>query len=158
MEARLVPQAGLPLEMIRVAGLKGIGGVKLLRNLAMLPAGLLDSEKIIRRHRNFGAAFGVGGYASGPMMLAAVMHRIPTVVFEPNVEPGFTNRSSGGTGHARRRGHEETAARFGSKAVVTGCRSARNSSPCAAQRAPRAFHAADHRRQPRRFADQSRGD
>ena len=50
MEARLVPQAGLPLEMIRVAGLKGMGGVKLLRNAAMLPAGLWDSEKIVRRH------------------------------------------------------------------------------------------------------------
>ncbi len=91
MEARLVPQAGMPLETIRVAGLKGIGGAKFLRNVAMLPAGLWDSEKILRRHR-FGAALGVGGYASGPMMLLAAMHRIPSVVFEPNVEPGFTNR------------------------------------------------------------------
>ena len=46
IEARLVPQAGFPLELIRVAGLKGIGGMKLLRNAAMLPAGLWDSEKI----------------------------------------------------------------------------------------------------------------
>jgi UDP-N-acetylglucosamine:LPS N-acetylglucosamine transferase len=65
--------------------------MKLLRNAAMLPAGLWDSEKILHRHR-FNGAFGVGGYASGPMMLLAAMHRIPTVVFEPNVEPGFTNR------------------------------------------------------------------
>jgi UDP-N-acetylglucosamine--N-acetylmuramyl-(pentapeptide) pyrophosphoryl-undecaprenol N-acetylglucosamine transferase len=50
MEARLVPQAGMPLETIRVAGLKGIGGAKLLRNAAMLPAGLWDSEKILHRH------------------------------------------------------------------------------------------------------------
>ncbi len=91
IETRLVPQAGFPLELIRVSGLKGIGGVKLLRNAAMVPAGLWDSEKILQRYR-FNAAFGVGGYASGPMMLLAAMHRIPTVVFEPNVEPGFTNR------------------------------------------------------------------
>jgi len=119
MEARLVPQAGLPLETIRVAGLKGIGGTKFLRNVAMLPAGLLDSEKIIRRH-NFGAAFGVGGYASGPMLLLAAMHRIPTVVFEPNVEPGFTNRILARVATRLAVSSDQTAARFGRKAVVTG--------------------------------------
>ena len=55
LEAKLVPQAGLPLETIRVAGLKGIGGVRLLRNAAMLPPGLWDSGEILRRHR-FSAA------------------------------------------------------------------------------------------------------
>jgi len=120
MEARLVPQTGLPLELIRVAGLKGIGGARLLRNAAMLPAGLWDSEKILTRHR-FNVAFGVGGYASGPMMLLAAFHRIPTVVFEPNVEPGFTNRVLAGVATRVAVAHQETAARFGSKAVVTGC-------------------------------------
>jgi UDP-N-acetylglucosamine--N-acetylmuramyl-(pentapeptide) pyrophosphoryl-undecaprenol N-acetylglucosamine transferase len=119
MEARLVPQAGLLLETIRVAGLKGIGGAKFFRNAAMVPAGLLDSEKIIQRHR-FDAAFGVGGYASGPMMLLASMHLIPTVVFEPNVEPGFTNRVLAGLATRIAVAHDETAARFGRKAVVTG--------------------------------------
>jgi UDP-N-acetylglucosamine--N-acetylmuramyl-(pentapeptide) pyrophosphoryl-undecaprenol N-acetylglucosamine transferase len=119
MEARLVPQAGLRLETIRVAGLKGIGGAKFFRNVAMLPAGLFDSEKIVRRH-NFGAAFGVGGYASGPMMLLAAVHGIPTVVFEPNVEPGFTNRILAGLATRVAVASHQTAARFGSKAVVTG--------------------------------------
>jgi UDP-N-acetylglucosamine--N-acetylmuramyl-(pentapeptide) pyrophosphoryl-undecaprenol N-acetylglucosamine transferase len=120
MEARLVPQAGIPLETIRVAGLKGIGGAKFLRNAAMLPAGLLDSEKIFRRH-NFGAALGVGGYASGPMMLLAAMHRIPSVIFEPNVEPGFTNRVLARLATRIAVASQETAARFGSRATVTGC-------------------------------------
>jgi UDP-N-acetylglucosamine--N-acetylmuramyl-(pentapeptide) pyrophosphoryl-undecaprenol N-acetylglucosamine transferase len=120
MEARLVPQAGIPLETIRVAGLKGIGGAKFLRNAAKLPAGLLDSEKILRRH-NFGAALGVGGYASGPMMLLAAMHRIPSVIFEPNVEPGFTNRVLARLATRIAVASQETAARFGSKATVTGC-------------------------------------
>ena len=35
---------------------------------------------------------GVGGYASGPAMLAAIVRRIPTLAFEPNVVPGFANR------------------------------------------------------------------
>ncbi len=120
MEWRLVPQAGMPLETIRVAGLKGIGGAKFFRNVAMLPAGLWDSEKILRRHQ-FGAALGVGGYASGPVMLLATMHRIPSVVFEPNVEPGFTNRVLAGLATRIAVASEETAARFGHKAVVTGC-------------------------------------
>jgi UDP-N-acetylglucosamine--N-acetylmuramyl-(pentapeptide) pyrophosphoryl-undecaprenol N-acetylglucosamine transferase len=119
MEARLVPQAGLPLETIRVAGLKGMGGTKLLKNVAMLPAGLWDSEKIMQRHK-FSAAFGVGGYASGPMILLARMHGIPSVIFEPNVEPGFTNRVLAGISTRVACGFQETATRFGAKAVATG--------------------------------------
>ena len=119
IEAKLVPQAGMPLELIRAAGLKGIGGTKLLRNAALLPAGLWDSEKILRRHR-VNVALGVGGYASGPMMLLAVAHRIPTVVFEPNVEPGFTNRLLVRLATRVAVGSQETATRFGGKSVVTG--------------------------------------
>jgi UDP-N-acetylglucosamine--N-acetylmuramyl-(pentapeptide) pyrophosphoryl-undecaprenol N-acetylglucosamine transferase len=119
MEAKLVPQAGLPLETIRVAGLKGIGGMKFLRNAAMLPAGMWDSEKIVRRHR-FGVAFGVGGYASGPMILAARLHGIPSVIFEPNVEPGFTNRVLAGISTRVACGFAGTAKRFGAKALATG--------------------------------------
>ena len=120
LEARLVPQAGLPLELIRAAGLKGIGGTKFLRNLALVPAGLWDSERIIRRH-SFSAALGVGGYASGPMMLLAAMHAIPSVVFEPNVEPGFTNRVLANMATRVAVAHSETAEKLGHKAVVTGC-------------------------------------
>jgi UDP-N-acetylglucosamine--N-acetylmuramyl-(pentapeptide) pyrophosphoryl-undecaprenol N-acetylglucosamine transferase len=119
IEAKLVPQAGMPLEVIRAAGLKGIGGAKLLRNAALLPAGLWDSEKILRRRR-VNVALGVGGYASGSMMLLAVMHRIPTVVFEPNVEPGFTNRALVGMATRVAVAYQQTATRFGSKSVVTG--------------------------------------
>jgi UDP-N-acetylglucosamine--N-acetylmuramyl-(pentapeptide) pyrophosphoryl-undecaprenol N-acetylglucosamine transferase len=120
LEAKLVPQAGLPLELIRVAGLKGIGGTKFVRNLALLPAGLWDSERIVRRH-NFCAAFGVGGYASGPMMLLAAMHGVPSVVFEPNVQPGFTNRVLAKMATRVAVAYSETAERLGRKAVVTGC-------------------------------------
>ena len=119
MEAKLVPQAGMPLETIRVAGLKGMGGTKLLKNLALLPAGLWDSEKIMQQHK-FSAAFGVGGYAAGPMILAARLHRVPSVIFEPNVEPGFTNRVLAGISTRVACGFQETAARFGPKAIATG--------------------------------------
>jgi UDP-N-acetylglucosamine--N-acetylmuramyl-(pentapeptide) pyrophosphoryl-undecaprenol N-acetylglucosamine transferase len=120
LEAKLVPQAGLPLETIRAAGLKGMSGMKLLQNVATLAPAFLDSAAILRRHR-FAAAFGVGGYASGPMMLMAVLHSVPTVVFEPNVEPGFTNRVLADMATRVAVGFEATAERWDRKAVVTGC-------------------------------------
>ena len=41
MESRLVPEAGFPLETIRVAGLKGIGGMKLVRNVGDAARGVV---------------------------------------------------------------------------------------------------------------------
>jgi UDP-N-acetylglucosamine--N-acetylmuramyl-(pentapeptide) pyrophosphoryl-undecaprenol N-acetylglucosamine transferase len=120
MEVKLVPQAGMPLELIRAAGLKGIGGVRLLKNLALLPAGVWDSHRILSRYC-FNVAFGVGGYASGPMMLIAALHGIPTVIFEPNVEPGFTNRVLARIATRIAVAHQPTADRLGGRAVVTGC-------------------------------------
>ncbi|MBI3405223.1 MAG: undecaprenyldiphospho-muramoylpentapeptide beta-N-acetylglucosaminyltransferase [Acidobacteria bacterium] len=119
LEMKLVPQAGLPLETIRSAGLKGIGGMKFVRNLAMLGPSMLDSASIVRRNK-FVAAFGVGGYASGPMMLAAALARVPTVIFEPNAEPGFTNRVLAGVATRIATAYEATAQRWGKKATVTG--------------------------------------
>jgi len=120
LEMKLVPDAGLPLETIRSAGLKGIGGMQFARNAALLPLSLADSLGIVRRH-GFAAAFGVGGYASGPMMLSAWMARVPSVIFEPNAEPGFTNRVLARLADRVAAGYEETVKRWGRKAVVTGC-------------------------------------
>ncbi len=119
MESKLVPQAGLPLETIRSAGLKGMGALRLARNAAMLLPAMWDSAVILRRYR-FTAAFGVGGYAAGPMMLAAVWHSLPTVIFEPNAEPGFTNRILADMVTRVATAYPQTAERFGRKAVLTG--------------------------------------
>jgi UDP-N-acetylglucosamine--N-acetylmuramyl-(pentapeptide) pyrophosphoryl-undecaprenol N-acetylglucosamine transferase len=120
IERKLVPRAGLELKTIRVGPLKGIGGARLLRSLALLLPALADSLAILRRRR-FAAALGVGGYASGPMMLAARLRSVPTVIFEPNVEPGFTNRLLAPLVTRIATAHPETARRFGGKARATGC-------------------------------------
>jgi UDP-N-acetylglucosamine--N-acetylmuramyl-(pentapeptide) pyrophosphoryl-undecaprenol N-acetylglucosamine transferase len=120
MENNLVPQAGLPLETIRSAGLKGMGPVRLARNLAQLGPGLWDSDRILRRHR-FVAAFGAGGYAAGPVLLMAELHGIPSVIFEPNAEPGFTNRVLASMATRIAVGYPSAAERLGRRAVVTGC-------------------------------------
>src|SRR5215470_10315164 len=119
MEMKLVPQAGLPLETLRAGGLKGKGGVTLAKNLAILGPGLLDAMHILSKHKPV-AAFGVGGYAAGPMMLATWMRGIPNVIFEPNAEPGFTNRVLARLSKRIATGYEVTARGLGGKGVVTG--------------------------------------
>ncbi len=120
LEMKLVPQAGLPLETLRVAGLKGKGGATLVKNFAMLGPGLLDAVRVLRKHRPV-AAFGVGGYAAGPMMLATWMNGVPNMIFEPNAEPGFTNRVLARVSTKIAAGYERSARALGPKAIVTGC-------------------------------------
>jgi len=120
IEMKLVPQAGLPLETLRVAGLKGKGGATLLRNLAMLAPAMLDARRVLRKHKPV-AAFGVGGYAAGPMMLATWLGRVPNVIFEPNAEPGFTNKVLARISTRIATGYEISGRQWGKKAIVTGC-------------------------------------
>jgi UDP-N-acetylglucosamine--N-acetylmuramyl-(pentapeptide) pyrophosphoryl-undecaprenol N-acetylglucosamine transferase len=94
LEARVVPAAGYKFETIRVSGLKGMGALRLLKALWALPAALVQSWRILRRHRP-DVVVGVGGYASGPVVLAAWLQRIPTAVQEQNALPGLTNRLLG---------------------------------------------------------------
>jgi UDP-N-acetylglucosamine--N-acetylmuramyl-(pentapeptide) pyrophosphoryl-undecaprenol N-acetylglucosamine transferase len=120
IEMKLVPQAGLPLETLRVAGLKGKGGVTLLKNFSMLVPAMLDARRVLRKHGPV-AAFGVGGYAAGPMMLATWVGGVPNVIFEPNAEPGLTNKLLARISTRIATGYEISARAWGKKAIVTGC-------------------------------------
>ena len=120
IEMKLVPQAGLPLETLRVAGLKGKGGATLVKNFAMLAPAMLDARRVLRKHKPI-AAFGVGGYAAGPIMLATWFTGIPNVIFEPNAEPGLTNKLLAKLSKRIATGYEISAHSWGKKAVVTGC-------------------------------------
>jgi UDP-N-acetylglucosamine--N-acetylmuramyl-(pentapeptide) pyrophosphoryl-undecaprenol N-acetylglucosamine transferase len=120
IEMKLVPQAGLPLETLRVAGLKGKGGATLLKNLAMLVPAMLDARRVLRKHKPV-AAFGVGGYAAGPMLLATWLGRVPNIIFEPNAEAGFTNKVLARISARIATGYEVSAQSWGKKAIVTGC-------------------------------------
>ncbi|HET9402251.1 MAG TPA: undecaprenyldiphospho-muramoylpentapeptide beta-N-acetylglucosaminyltransferase [Candidatus Acidoferrales bacterium] len=119
LENKLVPPTGIPLELIRSAGLKGIGGKKLFENLSLLPKAFSDSFAILNKYR-FNVAFGVGGYAAGPIIFAAWLKRIPVVIFEPNAEPGFANRVLARFAARIATGYDALAQRFGRKAIATG--------------------------------------
>ena len=91
LEARVVPREGFPLDLIRVAGLKGKSPVTLLRGLLLLPVAALDAWRVISQRRP-SVVVGVGGFASGPVLLLAAARGVPTLLLEQNAVPGLTNR------------------------------------------------------------------
>src|SRR5579864_9707563 len=120
IEKKLGAPGGVAPETLRGASLKGKGGVTLTKNLAMLAPAMLDARRVLRKHRPV-AAFGVGGYAAGPMMLATWFSGVPNVIFEPNAEPGLTNKLLAKISKRIATGYEISAQAWGKKAVVTGC-------------------------------------
>ncbi|MDG4554031.1 MAG: undecaprenyldiphospho-muramoylpentapeptide beta-N-acetylglucosaminyltransferase [Candidatus Competibacter sp.] len=91
LEATLVPKAGIPIEWIGVAGLRGKGVRRLLALPFMLGRALWQAGAILRRLRPL-VVLGMGGFASGPGGLAARVLGIPLVVHEQNAVAGLTNR------------------------------------------------------------------
>src|SRR6266568_2596515 len=91
IENRLVPAAGFELRLIQVGALKNVSLATRLRTLFDLPRAIIVCWRMLGKFRP-DVVIGVGGYASGPAMLAAWLRRIPTLAFEPNVVPGFANR------------------------------------------------------------------
>jgi UDP-N-acetylglucosamine--N-acetylmuramyl-(pentapeptide) pyrophosphoryl-undecaprenol N-acetylglucosamine transferase len=91
IENRLVPAAGFSLRLVQVGGLNRVSLKTRLKTFYDLPRAVWDSRRILAEFQP-DVVIGVGGYASGPAMLAALLRRIPTLVFEPNFVPGFANR------------------------------------------------------------------
>ena len=94
IESKLVPEAGFRLELVRSGQLKNVSLMTRARTMFDLPLGVLRCVKLLREFKPQ-VVVGVGGYASGPAMIAAVLLRIPTLVYEPNAVPGLTNRVLG---------------------------------------------------------------
>lgn len=119
IETKVVPSAGFPLRTLPVVGFQGVAAGAKLRSTALFSRSLVASARLLREFRPQ-VVFGVGGYASGPAMCAAVLQGRPTVLFEPNAEPGLANRLLGPMVSRAAVTYEETVRRFGSKAVRTG--------------------------------------
>jgi UDP-N-acetylglucosamine--N-acetylmuramyl-(pentapeptide) pyrophosphoryl-undecaprenol N-acetylglucosamine transferase len=118
IENRLVPAAGFELRLIQVGALNRVSLATRLKTMIDLPRAVWVSRQLLSEFRP-DVVIGVGGYASGPAMLAAVMRGIPTLAFEPNVVPGFANRVIACMVSAAAVHFEETAEYF-RHAQVTG--------------------------------------
>ncbi len=101
LEKRMVPMAGFSLEMVSSGPLKSVPFLTLIKSLLAIPRGVFECLALIKQHK-VKAVLGVGGYASGPMMLAARLRGVPAMVLEPNAAPGLANRRAGKWAKANR--------------------------------------------------------
>jgi UDP-N-acetylglucosamine--N-acetylmuramyl-(pentapeptide) pyrophosphoryl-undecaprenol N-acetylglucosamine transferase len=91
IETRLVPSAGFQLELITVGALNRVDLATRIKTLFDLPRAIAQSAHLLTEFRP-DVMIGVGGYASGPAMIAASFMNVPMMAFEPNVIPGIANR------------------------------------------------------------------
>ena len=118
IETRLVPQAGYTLKLVDVGALKNVTLATRIKTMMDLPNAIADAWHIIGEFHPE-VVIGVGGYASGPAMLAAALTGRPTLAFEPNVVPGFANRVVAPMVSAAAVHFEETCQYF-RRSTVTG--------------------------------------
>ncbi|MEW6348214.1 MAG: undecaprenyldiphospho-muramoylpentapeptide beta-N-acetylglucosaminyltransferase [Thermodesulfobacteriota bacterium] len=91
IEARVIPDTEFPIRYITARGLRRTGLVNTLRGITEIPRGIVQSISILREFRP-DAVMGVGGYASGPTLVAAWLMGIPSAIQEQNSLMGTTNQ------------------------------------------------------------------
>lgn len=91
MESKIVPREGFPLHLIESGQLNVKSPIKKLKTLVKIPYGLWQSVRLLMQLKPL-YVIGVGGYASGPFVLAASLIGFNTAIWEPNAMPGMANR------------------------------------------------------------------
>jgi UDP-N-acetylglucosamine--N-acetylmuramyl-(pentapeptide) pyrophosphoryl-undecaprenol N-acetylglucosamine transferase len=119
IETRVVPREGFQLDLLRIAGLKGRSKTAAVRGIALLPLSFADAWGIISRRRP-NLVIGVGGYASGPVVMLAALRGIPTLLAEQNAVPGLTNRILSRVVSAAAVTFDSTVSFFGRRGFVAG--------------------------------------
>lgn len=119
LEAKLVPEAGFPLEFVRASGFAGKRPAARLRALTDLPAGFFAARRLLARHRARAVA-GVGGYVTVPVLAAAHSLGVPTLIHESNAFPGIANRLLNRFATRTAVGLAEANRRLSRPGVVTG--------------------------------------
>jgi UDP-N-acetylglucosamine--N-acetylmuramyl-(pentapeptide) pyrophosphoryl-undecaprenol N-acetylglucosamine transferase len=119
LEQRLVPQSGYTLVSLSLSGLKGASRGARLRGTAAAGWAVLRCVAWMLARRPH-LVIGVGGYASGPAVLAALVLRVPTMVLEQNHYPGATNRWLAGRVDAVCLPSEEARRHVRGRTYVTG--------------------------------------
>ena len=112
IEARVLPVRGERFVAVEVRPLIGRTLPELARNVAELPRATLEAIGVVRSFRP-DLALGLGGYAAGPVLLAAATLRVPSALLEQNAQVGLTNRLLAKTVGRAYLTYEETVASFG---------------------------------------------
>ncbi|MDT8447996.1 MAG: undecaprenyldiphospho-muramoylpentapeptide beta-N-acetylglucosaminyltransferase [bacterium] len=94
IEVKAIPEKGWPLHLLPVSGLYRVGPLRKALGLVKLPLALSKAAGLLIRYRPH-LVIGVGGYASGPLLLMALALGFKTVIQEQNAYPGMTNRILG---------------------------------------------------------------
>lgn len=117
MEKTLVPHHGFRLRLMTVSILKGTGLWQKIKTILSLPSALLQGFRILKEEAP-DQVIGIGGYASGPVCVAAFLKRIPLAIMEQNTLAGLANRLLGKLAKKVFVGYEKGGAFFNPKKVV----------------------------------------
>lgn len=119
LETRLVPAAGFPLKTLPLGGMAGLSAAKRARAFAQAILAVARCIALFARRRPR-LVVGVGGFASGPAVLAGCALRVPTLIQEQNAVPGLTNRWLARIVDRIALSFPGSESAFGGKGTVTG--------------------------------------
>lgn len=121
LEADIIPKEGFRLTTIDVRGLERRLSWNNVRTIFQTVGSLWQARQIVKSFCP-DIVIGTGGYVCGPVLLAASLMRIPTIIQEQNVIPGITNRILARFVNKIAVGYEEAAKHFSrpDKTVFTG--------------------------------------
>ncbi len=123
LEADIIPKEGFAFATIEVRGLERRLSWQNVKTLFTTIGGVWNSSRIIKKFRP-DVVIGTGGYVCGPVLLAASLLKIPTIIQEQNVIPGITNKILARFVDKIALGYQEAATNFNKckteQIVVTG--------------------------------------
>ena len=91
LESELIPKEGFEFKAVTAKYFKRRITLDNIKTLFASAKGVMESFKIINEFKP-SIVVGTGGYVSGPVVLAAYLKKVPTMILEQNVFPGVTNR------------------------------------------------------------------
>ena len=91
LEADIIPKEGLPFATVDIRGFERRLSLRNLKTLCKAFYGVHQAHRIVQNFKP-DIVIGTGGYVCGPVLLAASLQHIPTLIQEQNVIPGITNK------------------------------------------------------------------
>lgn len=91
LEADIIPKEGLPFKTVDIRGLERKLSLKMIKTVGKAIHGVWQARRIVKQFKP-DVVIGTGGFVCGPILLAASLMGIPTLIQEQNVIPGITNK------------------------------------------------------------------